>query len=93
MPRHLRAFCLILLAIATVVSTTTALPAEAAPRFRVLVFSKITNFYHDSIPAGIAAIQQLGAAHNFEVVATTDAGAFTDANLATFDALVFNNTN
>ncbi len=93
MPRHLRAFCLILLAIATVVSTTTALPAEAAPRFRVLVFSKITNFYHDSIPAGIAAIQQLGAAHNFEVVATTDAGAFTNANLATFDALVFNNTN
>ncbi|MCG5473059.1 ThuA domain-containing protein [Micromonospora sp. LAH09] len=93
MPRHLRAFCLVLLAIATVVSTTTALPAEAAPRFRVLVFSKITNFYHDSIPAGIAAIQQLGATHNFEVVATTDAAAFTDANLATFDALVFNNTN
>ncbi|MEU7823752.1 ThuA domain-containing protein [Catellatospora sp. NPDC049133] len=78
---------------ALVLSTSVAGPASAAPRFRVLVFSKITNFYHDSIPAGIAAVQQLGAAHNFEVEATTDAAAFTDANLGRFDALIFNNTN
>ncbi|WP_020521067.1 ThuA domain-containing protein [Catelliglobosispora koreensis] len=85
----------LLLALAAVVfvSVTTAVPAQAAPRFRVLVFSKVTNFYHDSIPAGIAAIQQMGAANNFEVEATVDAGAFTDANLARFDVLVFNNTN
>ncbi|MFI7575489.1 ThuA domain-containing protein [Micromonospora sp. NPDC049497] len=90
--RHLRAFCLALLSVVTVLATTS-LPAQAAPRFRVLVFSKVTNFYHSSIPAGKTAIQQLGTAHNFEVVVTDDAGAFTDANLAGFDALVFNNTN
>jgi glucose/arabinose dehydrogenase/PKD repeat protein/type 1 glutamine amidotransferase len=84
---------LVLTAIVTLLVATTASPASAAPRFRVLVFSKVTNFYHDSIPAGITAIQNLGTANNFEVVATTDAAAFTDANLATFDVLVFNNTN
>ncbi|PYC66136.1 hypothetical protein C7C45_25735 [Micromonospora arborensis] len=82
MPRFLRAICLALLAVATVVSTTTALPAEAAPRFRVLLFSKVTNFYHDSIPAGVAAIQQLGTAHNFEVVATVVTAQYTDGGAA-----------
>lgn len=68
-------------------------PAIAQARFTVLVFSKVTNFPHDSIPAGIAAIQDLGAKHDFAVEATDDAAAFTDDNLARFDAIVFNNTN
>ncbi|EHR60202.1 ThuA domain-containing protein [Saccharomonospora cyanea] len=82
-----------LLAMLMTVSVAAALPAGAQPRFSVLVFSKVTNFYHDSIPAGIAAIEQLGEQHGFEVEATDDASAFTDDNLARFDALVFNNTN
>ncbi len=40
---------------------TTALAAPGDPTFKVLVFSKTAGFRHDSIPAGIAAIQQLGA--------------------------------
>ncbi|MEH0828231.1 MULTISPECIES: ThuA domain-containing protein [unclassified Micromonospora] len=84
---------LALISILALLIGLTPTPAQAAPRFHVLVFSKVTNFYHDSIPAGIAAIQQLGVDHNFTVEATTDAGAFTDANLARFDVLVFNNTN
>ncbi|MEH0937034.1 ThuA domain-containing protein [Micromonospora psammae] len=84
---------LALLSILALLISLTPTPAQAAPRFNVLVFSKVTNFYHDSIPAGIAAIRQLGVDHNFTVEATTDATAFTDANLARFDALVFNNTN
>lgn len=67
--------------------------AEAAPAFRVLVFSKVTNYAHDSIPAGIEAIEKLGSENGFEVEATDDASAFTDANLARFQAIVFNNTN
>ncbi|MFJ2645131.1 ThuA domain-containing protein [Streptomyces sp. NPDC087420] len=66
--------------------------ADAAP-FRVLVFSKVTNFSHDSIPAGVEAVRQLGTENGFEVEATTDATAFTTANLARFQAIVFNNTN
>ena len=61
-------------------------PADAAPApgdpYNVLVFSKTAGFRHDSIPAGIAAIQQLGADNGFSVTATEDAAAFTDANLA-----------
>ncbi|MFF3749267.1 ThuA domain-containing protein [Streptomyces sp. NPDC002018] len=66
--------------------------ADAAP-FRVLVFSKVTNFEHDSIPAGIEAVEQLGSENGFEVEATSDATAFTEENLARFQAIVFNNTN
>ncbi|MEU3269610.1 ThuA domain-containing protein [Saccharomonospora sp. NPDC006951] len=71
-----------------------ALPASAAkPAFNLLVFSKVTNFEHDSIKAGIKAIRDLGAKNGFTVTATDDAKSFTDRNLARFDAIVFNNTN
>ncbi|NEB06804.1 ThuA domain-containing protein, partial [Streptomyces sp. SID13726] len=60
--------------------------------FDVLVFSKTGGFRHGSIPAGIATIQQLGAENNFEVTATEDAGAFTDDNLAQYEAVVWLST-
>jgi type 1 glutamine amidotransferase len=62
--------------------------AAAAP-YKVLVFSKTTGYRHDSIPAGIAAIQQLGQQNNFTVVATEDDTQFTDADLAQYAAVVF----
>src|SRR5215208_2911073 len=58
----------------------------------VLVFSKTAGFRHTSIPNGIAAIQTLGQQNDFDVTATEDAAAFTDANLAQFDAVVFLST-
>jgi hypothetical protein len=68
-------------------------PATKAAAFSVLVFSKVNGFAHESIPAGVAAIQQLGAANGFTVESTVDAATFTDANLARFKAVIFNNTN
>ncbi|RFU82572.1 PKD domain-containing protein [Streptomyces triticagri] len=68
-------------------------PKAAAAPFKVLVFSKVTNVEHDSIPAGIAAIEKLGEENGFEVEATDDSTAFTDDNLARFQTIVFNNTN
>jgi type 1 glutamine amidotransferase len=71
-------------------SAAVAKPAAAvASPFRVLVFSKTTGFRHDSIPAGIAAIQQLGTQNNFIVDATEDDTLFTDANLARYAVVVF----
>ncbi|RIQ12963.1 DUF1349 domain-containing protein [Jiangella rhizosphaerae] len=70
-------------------------PAAAHPGhggYSILVFSKTAGFRHDSIPAGIAAIQQLGAEHDFDVTATEDAAAFTDENLAQYDAVVWLST-
>ena len=43
-------------------------------------------------PAGIQAIRDLGAANSFTVTATEDAAAFTTANLAQYEAVVFLNT-
>ncbi|HWK26457.1 MAG TPA: ThuA domain-containing protein [Solirubrobacter sp.] len=59
---------------------------------KVLVFSKTAGFRHDSIPQGIAAIQELGAQNGFAVTTTEDAAQFTDANLATYDVVVFLST-
>ncbi|WP_411112334.1 ThuA domain-containing protein [Streptomyces sp. 029-5] len=87
-------FLVIFALLALVLGLGLATPprADAAP-FRVLVFSKVTNFSHDSIPAGIKAVEQLGSENGFEVEATDDATAFTADNLARFQAIVFNNTN
>jgi type 1 glutamine amidotransferase len=59
---------------------------------RVLVFSKTAGFRHDSIPEGITAVRELGAAHGFRVDATEDAGAFTTRNLGRYAAVVFLST-
>ena len=65
---------------------------QEEPRFAALVFSKSAAFRHASIPAGVAAIRELGAQHGFTVDATEDAAAFTDANLARYDVVVWLNT-
>jgi type 1 glutamine amidotransferase len=78
------------LACTTPASPVTANPADAP--YDVLVFSKTAGFRHDSIPQGIQAIRDLGAANNFTVTATEDAAAFTPANLAQFEAVVFLST-
>jgi type 1 glutamine amidotransferase len=76
--------------------TTGALAASstraADPAYDVLVFSKTAGFRHDAIPAGIQAFRELGAANNFTVTASEDAGAFTTANLAQYESVVFLNT-
>ncbi|GGM57054.1 ThuA domain-containing protein [Dactylosporangium sucinum] len=72
---------------------STASPAAAADApYDVLVFSKTAGFRHDSIPAGIQAIRDLGAANSFTVTATEDANAFTTGNLAQYEAVVFLST-
>ncbi|MEU3737387.1 ThuA domain-containing protein [Streptomyces sp. NPDC032198] len=72
-------------------------PAASEPESKqagekVLVFSKTAGFRHDSIPEGIAAIKELGAANGFTVDATEDAKAFTAKNLARYDAVIWLST-
>jgi len=66
--------------------------AKPKPRARVLVFSRTAEFRHDSIPAGVAAVTQLGRDNGVSVVATKRAKAFTARRLAGFAAVVFLNT-
>jgi type 1 glutamine amidotransferase len=79
---------------AAVLLGCVAVPAasHAAQAKRVLVFSKTAGFRHDSIPDGIAAIEQLGTNGGFTVDATEDAGAFTADNLRRYGAVVFLST-
>ncbi|MGP4100658.1 ThuA domain-containing protein, partial [Nonomuraea sp. KM90] len=79
-----------LLSLALVAAGLTAVPVD--PAYQVLVFSKTAGFRHDSIPTGLQAIRDLGAAGGFTVTATEDATAFTSANLAGYEAVVFLNT-
>ncbi|GAA3828731.1 lectin [Sphaerisporangium flaviroseum] len=87
----LRRLALTVALAAAVIPGVAVVPAEAAA-FKVLVFSKTAGFRHDSIPAGIQAIRELGTAGDFTVDATEDAGAFTTANLAQYKAVVFLST-
>jgi type 1 glutamine amidotransferase len=73
-------------------ANATSPRAGAKPRFRVLVFSKTAGFRHDSIPAGIEAIRELGQAGGFSVSATEDSAAFRPKRLRRYQAIVFLNT-
>src|SRR6266511_3919041 len=67
-------------------------PPAPAPTFAALVFSKTAGFRHDSIPAGIAAIQQQGRQRGFLVDASEDAAVFADDSLAKYKVTVFLST-
>ncbi len=73
---------------ATVLSQAPAALA-ADPAYSVLVFSKTAGFRHDSIPAGVAALRELGEQNGVTVDTTEDAGAFTAANLQRYRAVVW----
>jgi cytochrome c len=85
-----------LLVCAAVLGVVSLLPAaasaQAGDQAKILVFSKTAAFRHGSIPAGRAAIQQLGQQNGFQVDLTEDATQFTDANLAQYDAVVWLST-
>ncbi|MBI4323938.1 MAG: ThuA domain-containing protein, partial [Chloroflexi bacterium] len=59
--------------------------------FNALIFFKSVGFKHDSIPAGVEAVQKLAAAHPFKADFTEDAATFTSTNLARYQVVVFLN--
>jgi type 1 glutamine amidotransferase len=79
------------LALLAVTLLTAAIAAGSAPAAnpRVLVFTKTAGYRHASIPAAVQAVRTLGAQNGFDVDTTEDAAAFTSANLARYDAVVF----
>jgi len=70
----------------------TAPPSGAGSLRRVLLFTRTVGFAHDSIPAGIAAIQKLGMENGFTVDQTADATRFNDATLSDYDVVIFSST-
>ena len=82
----------LVLAAAALIACSSDPEAKPKPRAQVLVFSKTAGFRHDSIPAGVAAIRELGRANDFSVTATESAKDFTTKRLGRFDAIVFLST-
>ena len=62
------------------------------PARKVLIFSKTKRWNHASIPAGIQAIEKLGAENGFRVDSTTDSTWFSDGRLKNYDAIIFLST-
>ena len=62
------------------------------PKPKVLIFCKTAGFHHGSIPAGIAAIQKMGAENGFGTDTSTNAALITAANLKQYAAVIFLNT-
>src|SRR5919198_2463377 len=73
--------------VATFVCLLGASTASAqAPATKVLVFHGAPN---DTVNAGVAAIQALGASNDFAVTTSQSASDFTAANLEQYRAIVF----
>lgn len=70
---------------------STSTEARASP-MRVLVFHKTTGFRHESIAAGVEALEIIGAESGFEVTATEEARVFSAGGLELFEVIVFLNT-
>jgi type 1 glutamine amidotransferase len=80
------------LMIVCVVAGTPALAQAGVDEVDVLVYTRTTGFRHDSIPAGIAAVQAMGAKNGWVVVATEEPTTFEATMLAEFDVIVFLST-
>src|SRR5918993_1996237 len=59
---------------------------------KVLLFTKTSGYHHESIPAGVAAIQKLGKENKFRIDTTSDAAVFTEDDLKKYRAVIFLNT-
>ncbi len=58
---------------------------------KLLVFTKTASFAHGSIPAGLAALNDLALQNHFEITQTADSATFIN-QLATHDVVLFLNT-
>lgn len=67
-------------------------PSWAQKQFKVLLVTTTKGWHHESVHAGVLAIQQLGTRNFFDVVLWEDPGGFTDDYLKQFQAVVFLNT-
>lgn len=75
------------LAIAAVAALAVSASAQ---QFKAALFSKTAGWHHDSINAGVTAVQDLAKLHHFEVFWTEDAGRiFTDQQLEQYDVVIF----
>lgn len=84
----------VLLALGVLATTLSCAPPNSFEKknYKVLIYSKTAGYHHESIAAGIKAIQKLGSENGFAVDSTTDSTYFTSQNLKKYNAVIFLNT-
>jgi len=87
MPRFSFA-CVAMIGVAACASGTVTADAGASHP-DLLLYTRTLGFRHDSIPAAVAAMKDLGSREGLTVVATEDPSAFTDERLRGVKAVVF----
>lgn len=75
---------------ALVAAFLAATSLASAAQFNALLFTKTAGWHHDSINAGVTAVQELAKLHDFEVFWTEDANrVFNDKELAKYKVVIF----
>jgi type 1 glutamine amidotransferase len=65
---------------------------NAQAQFKALLITETAGWHHESIPAGIIAINELAATHNFEVTHQQSAIKITEDILKNYDVVIFLST-
>jgi len=84
---RIRVFLIVLLAQCVLISS-----ASAQKQFKTLLVTTTKGWHHESLHAGVLAIQQLGVKNFFDVTLWENPAGFTDQYLAQFQAVIFLNT-
>src|SRR6478752_980102 len=66
--------------------------ANAQKQFKALLVTTTRGWHHESLHAGVLAIQQLGVKNFYDVVLFEDPKGFTDKYLEQFKVVIFLNT-
>jgi uncharacterized protein len=74
------------------VQSCCCLTVSAQKQFKALLVTTTRGWHHESLHAGVLAIQQLGVKNFFDVVLWEDPNGFTDKYLEQFQVLIFLNT-
>jgi type 1 glutamine amidotransferase len=64
----------------------------AQKQFKALLITTTMGWHHESVHAGVLAIQQLGVRNAFDVILMENPGSITDKNLEQFQVIIFLNT-
>ena len=80
--KNIALFCFLLVILASCSNKRSSKPT-------ILVFFKTGGYYHESIPLGVKAIQDLGVNNGFNVDTTTNANKFAEDSLKKYASIVF----
>jgi type 1 glutamine amidotransferase len=80
------------LLIILIIQTSICFAASGQKQFKALLVTITRGWHHESIHAGVLALQELGKKNSFDVVLFEDPNGFTDTYLKQFQVVIFLNT-